>query len=162
VAQHSSTIFQGINMSLPSQIFLLFYAVLYGVLFTLSDRWRPFFSAQNEPHGWRRLIISLVLFGLLPVTYFLLAMQKMTQASATDLFHLGIAIYAVAPLGFFYVLWLFIVVPRKDFFYTPYELNASPVKDSLDWVGVNYPSKQGIIFWAVLFFVIPYTILLLI
>ena len=149
-------------MSFPSQIFLLFYAVLYGVLFTLSDRWRPFYSSHQEPHGWRRLLISLAMFGVLPVIYFLLAVQKMMQVSSTDFFHLALAIYAVAPIGFFYVLWLFIVVPRRKFFYTPYELNTSPVKDSMDWIGTNYPTTRGVVFWAIVFFVIPYTLLLII
>ena len=144
-----------------SEVFLVFYAVLYGVLFTLSDRWRPFFTSHTSRHGWKRLALSLVLLGLAPVSYLILILPKIAQKTSVDWYYVLFAVYEVAPIGFFYILWVIITLRWREIFYSRLEQGTEPVKSSLKWVGKETPTIGGIAFWCLFLFGIPLALLLI-
>ena len=127
-------------MSIASQVFLVFYAIIYGAVFAVSDRWRPFFVRRYEWQGVRRAVLSLFFFGFFPVLYFLVVFQLLLTNERKDPVLLGVVIYSVAPLYAFLCIWAWIVVRWKDFFYCMEEQRLEPVRNSLDWLGSKAPS----------------------
>lgn len=150
-----------INMSVSSQVFLLFYAVIYGVLFTISDRWRPFFTHHRSKESWYRFILSLLFFGILPVGYFLFVFPPLLYVTGTSTLQIAISAYAVAPIISFYFIWIWIVLWQKDTFYTDIEQNTEPLKTSLTWLGRDSVSLLGICIGVILFLLVPVFLLLL-
>ena len=143
------------KMSIVAQVFLLFYAVLYGVLFTISDRWRPFFISHGSKEGWRRMGLSLVLYGIIPIGYFLLVLPMILEITNFDRISLGLAIYAVAPLIASYFLWVWLVISKKDEYYSKAEQQLEPVKSSLEWVAQRPISSLGVLILLVAFYIGP-------
>ncbi len=102
------------------QIFLVFYGILYGAFFTLSDRWKPF-AFENMREGRNRLVLSVVFLGLLPVVYFAWAFQRLPylisgvfiekQLSFPGLF---LVMFFVTPVYGFYALWMGIVIGTQS------------------------------------------------
>lgn len=148
-------------MSIASQIFLLFYAVLYGILFTISDRWRPFATPHLSRQAWYRLALSVMCFGVLPVVYFLLALRLLMSVDKSSTWHLALAIYAVAPLAAFHFSWIWIVLSRRNTFYSTNEQVLEPVKSSLEWVGETPVSLLGVTTLLTFFGIGPVACLLL-
>jgi hypothetical protein len=148
-------------MSIPSQIFLLFYAVLFGAIFTISDRWRPFALPHKSREGWQRFLLSTVFFGVLPVGYLILVLPMLFSINATTRTCLGLAVYAVAPLVGFYFSWVWIVLWKRDNFYTPEQQELEPVRSSLQWVGKQPLSLWAIALFILVFFFLPMILLLL-
>lgn len=144
-----------------SQIFTLFYAVLYGAIFTLSDRWRPFYRYSKEPNGFKRLLLSLVFLGLLPVLYFCLMIQILLNITCSvNILNTFAIIYAVAPLGSLYILWTFIIRRWYKSFYSDHELSLEPIKSTLEWGGPV--SKESVIFFLFGFDFLPIILLIVI
>lgn len=148
-------------MSVPSQIFLLFYAVLFGAIFTISDRWRPFALPHRSKEGWRRFLLSVVFVGVLPIGYFLLAFPILLSISGSTRICLGLAVYAVAPLVGFYFSWVWIVLWKKNMFYTREQQDLEPVRGSLQWVGDQPLSPWTITLFCTALFLMPVIFLIL-
>lgn len=104
-------------MTVPSQIFTLFYAVLYGALFTITDKWRPLMGTAFSPRGWNRLLLSVALYGLAPVLYFVLAFTGFQGVRTVTPRDLLLSIYCVAPLVFFHFCWIWMVAGEPDCYY---------------------------------------------
>ena len=148
------------SLSIASQIFLVFYAVLYGALFTFSDRWRPFFMTHSSQQGWNRLLLSLFFFGVAPVVYLILVLPLLMLVAKSSIISIGLAIYAIAPLVAFYLLWVWLVISWKDKFYSEQELQLDPVKNSFLWVGEKPLSKRGVVFLLYIFLFVPISLLM--
>jgi len=131
--------------SVASQIFLLFYAVLYGALFTISDRWRPFASSHRSRTDLFRATLAAFFFGLLPIGYFLWALPRLLLIAGTRTVDLLVAAYAVAPLAGFYFLWLWLVLRYRPTFYSAEQISLEPVKSSIQWIGDSPVSVTGVI-----------------
>src|SRR2546427_9980022 len=143
------------TMSIASQIFALFFAVLYGALFTISDRWRPFFIRHDSREGWYRAAMATGCLGVCPVLYFVFAFEIMLGVAGSTWVQLVIAVYAVAPLVAFYFVWLWIILRDPKKAYSPSEQGIEPVKSSLDWVGGNGVSAAGVVALLGIFLVGP-------
>jgi len=143
------------TMSISSQIFLLFYAVLYGAIFTISERWRPFNVANNPDKGWCRLVLSLIFLAGLPVVYFLLTFEGLLSVSTYNTISLAVAVYAVAPLAAFYFLWGWIVTWGRNTFYSDNERKTEPLKSSLTWIGTGHITFVGASAILLVFLVFP-------
>lgn len=144
------------RLDIAQQVFIIFYAVLYGAIFTISDRWRPFFASPNSSKSISRLKLSFVLLGVLPIIYFLFMFTQLSHFDKTGWWLIFI-IFSVAPLYGIYNIWSWIVVSRKDKFFSDYEQNNSnsPVKHALGWVGGKTPSIKYMIFMSILLIVAP-------
>lgn len=137
------------------QVFLLFFAVMYGVVFTISDRWRPFFMHHRTSQGWRRGLLSLIFFGLCPIGYFLVAFPILLRVSADSIVPMAVSAYAVAPLIAFYFIWIWIILWRPQMFYTEQERNTEPLKTSLAWLGDQPVSFVGVMIQMLLLLIAP-------
>ena len=130
-------------MSTTGQIFTLFFAVIYGALFTISDRWRPFFMSHKSQEGIRRIFLSLIFFGVIPVIYFVFTFFVLAKTVSDGTFSSILsplaAVLFVMPLGAFYLIWLWIVIPNKEKFYSGHELKLEPVSNSFHWLDKNEP-----------------------
>jgi len=110
-------------MSTVQQIFLFFYAIIYGALFTLSDRWKPF-TFERGREGRARFLLSLMFFGVLPVLYFsyvFLLLGSERQPLSVDLpsiLRVASAFALVVPIYGFYSLWAGIVMLDRRRFYS--------------------------------------------
>jgi hypothetical protein len=134
-----------------SQIFTLFYAVLYGAIFTLSDRWRPFYSSFEYEPQIRRHILSFFFFALFPVFYFISTLLELNKISVINHTSLFLSFYSVAPLGFFYICWSLYMRKYSDKYYSCNEKKeGSVVYESLKWGGDRIFTRSIIVF--VLFF----------
>jgi hypothetical protein len=122
-------------MSIASQVFLLFYAVIYGALFTISDRWRPFSMRHGSRQGAWRSVLSVIFFGVFPGLYFIWAFLRWLTIQGKDPVVLAVAIYSVAPLYAFHFIWSWFVRAHKDIFYSAEEQSREPVCKALGWVG---------------------------
>ncbi len=143
-------------MPIACQVFLLFFAVMYGVIFTISDRWRPFFMHHRTSQGWRRSLLGLIFFGLCPIGYFLIAFTLLLRVSTNSIVHMAVSAYAVAPLIAFYFIWIWIILWRPQIFYTEQERNTEPLKTSLAWLGNNQPvSFAGVMIQILLLLIVP-------
>jgi hypothetical protein len=152
------------EMSIVSQVFLLFYAVIYGVVFTISGRWSPFFIRHSEKEGWYRLGLSLIFFGLLPVIYFIIALPRLLIVSKSDGLNLFLAVYCVSPLIAFYFLWAWIVLGWPDKYYTKSEKCHEPLLTSLELVGneqVFTPVFKDVFWLVVIYFLLMPSVFLL-
>jgi len=106
-------------MNDTQQIFSLFYAILYGVIFTLSDKWKPFTHARSERHeGLKRVISSIIALVMFPVSYFISCFWVMGHISKFEFCKLLITIFLVSPLYAFYSLWAMYVPYHRDTFYS--------------------------------------------
>src|SRR5437016_2308255 len=104
------------------QIFLFFYAIVYGAFFTLSDRRKPF-TFEKGPQGLARFSLSLTLLATMPVVYFsyvFLALSRQeavfSQDWVTFLRLVGIFMM-VAPIYGFYCLWAGVILLNRARFY---------------------------------------------
>lgn len=123
------------QLTVGAQIFALFYAVLYGALFTISDRWRPFFVRHGSKQGKKRLLLALVFFGAFPAGYFVIALPVFLRVREVYAWVLPIAMYSVLPLYAFHCGWSWIVQASRTTFYSPEELAVDPIKSSFCFVG---------------------------
>lgn len=123
------------KMSIAAQIFALFYAVLYGALFTISDRWRPFFVRHRSKQGSYRLALSVLFFGFFPAAYFVIAFQVWMRVPGSKIWLLALAMYCVLPLYAFHCIWSWIVQGRRTIFYSSEELDCEPIKSAFLFVG---------------------------
>lgn len=149
-------------MSTVSQIFVLFYAVFYGAIFTMSDRWRPFFVSHTAHHGWKKLAFSLVFLGLFPVGYFVIVLPLFLPIKDSSWICLFLAVYAVAPIFAFNFFWTWIVVSKRNIFYSQQEQQTEPVKSSLEWVGKSPLVFKGYLFFVAVFILVPSVLIWLI
>lgn len=134
----------GLNkeMNASQTIFSLFYAILYGAIFTISDRWRPFtFAGSNNPEGRKRVNSGILMLGLFPVAYFILCFFSLSHVCRIGFFELLMTIYLVSPLYAIYVLWVMLVSFQKDKFYSKEEQRFSPIHESLFWIANRPPSN---------------------
>lgn len=127
-------------MTIPSQVFLLFYAVLYGALFTITDKWRPLMGVFG-PKGRNRLVLSVILYGLAPVLYFLRAFRQLQGVRAPTYFNLLLSIYSVVPLVFFHFCWIWVVVPNVGRFYEDRHLKDTTLDAVITWTRVGDYTK---------------------
>lgn len=110
-------------MSTAQQIFLFFYAIVYGAFFTLSDRWKPFTLERGRP-GFIRFCVSMTLLGLLPIAYFsyvFLVLGDHNVAYSRDFcnFLRLLAVFAlVAPTYGFYCFWEGVILLNRRTFYS--------------------------------------------
>ena len=122
-------------MNTAQTIFSVFYAVLYGAIFTISDRWRPFtYAGPNNPEGCKRFLLSLVLLVLFPVFYFILIFDPLSYICQRGFLKLLLPIYLVSPLYAFFVLWVTCVSSNKNIYYSQQEQRRPPIRDSLFWI----------------------------
>jgi hypothetical protein len=148
------------QMKDTSQIFALFYAVLYGALFTITDKWRPVMGTFGCK-GQRRLLASFVCYGLLPVCYFVVAFLRLESVRATSL-NIPLSIVCVAPLVFFHFVWIWWVVPRRNRYYETYHLkHDETLRAAIRWtlVGGNYNSCRAKVLSFVFLLVLPLAVL---
>ena len=119
----------------PSQtIFLLFYAVLYGAIFTISDKWKPFtYAGSDNPEGRKRVLSSVFFLVLLPVFYFILCVNSLSYICERGSLKFLTPICLVSPLYAFYVLWAMLVSSKKDIFYSHREQISPVIHESLFW-----------------------------
>lgn len=144
------------EMNSSQTIFSLFYAVLYGAIFTISDRWRPFtFAGSNNPEGHKRVNASLLLLGVFPVSYFILCFFSLSNICKMGFFKLLMAIYLVSPLYAVYVLWAMLVSFQKNKFYSKQEQTSSPIRKSLFWIASHPPSRIYLCIFCAILIVIP-------
>ena len=122
-------------MPIGAQVFALFYAVLYGALFTISDKWRPFFVRRGSRQGRKRLGLAVLFFGLLPVAYFVIALDIWMRIQTINIWWLALAIYSVLPLYAFHYAWSWIVQANRASFYAQEELDEDPVAASFRFLG---------------------------
>jgi hypothetical protein len=145
-------------MNTLQTIFSLFYAVLYGAIFTISDRWRPFtFAGPNNPEGRKRVISSLMLLVLFPVFYFILCFFSLSYTCKVGFLKLLMTIYLVSPLFAVYVLWAMLVSLKKDNFYSEQEQASPPIAESLLWATDRPLSRifLYILFLCIVLIIIP-------
>jgi hypothetical protein len=116
-----------------SHVFVVFYAVLYGALFTISDRWRPFFVEHGSAQGILRWLWAAFCYGALPIGYFL-AVRYWFRTTRTDTISLLAAAYLMFPLVAFHTLWSWVVGANPDRFYSATERAKEPVRTSLELV----------------------------
>ncbi len=123
------------KMSIAAQMFALFYAVLYGALFTISDRWRPFFVRHGSKEGRNRLALAVLFFGLFPAAYFVTALRVWLRVPGSEIPALALAMYSVLPLYAFHCVWSWIVQGGRTIFYSPEELDEDPIKSAFRFLG---------------------------
>jgi len=131
----------------PSQeVFMVFYAIVWGYLSNVQPRWKAFHwplfiqlfpkwlvyllkllihkdNSQKTALGFRpvyRLILSFVFFNIVPLGYFLLALNwlRAEYDGLTIKFVLCSTLPAMAPFGF-YRIWLGIIELWPHKFYLP-------------------------------------------
>ena len=121
------------DLNASQTIFSLFYAILYGAIFTISDRWRPFTMAGLSCAGWRRVFLSFGLLVVVPIAYFIVSLFSLSQVKEMGPWKLLEIILLVSPLYASYVLWALCVSCRKKPFFSVRERRLLPVKESLHW-----------------------------
>ena len=146
-----------------SQVFALFYAVLYGALFTITDKWRPLMGSFGCK-GLRRLGASVVWYGLTPVSYFVVAFMQIEHLRKPTCLSLSIplSILCVAPLIFFHFCWIWWVVPRRERYYEAEHLTTDEtLKAAIKWteVGGNYNSCCAKVVSLALLLLLPLVVL---
>jgi hypothetical protein len=156
------------DMEMNAQaIFTVFYAILYGAIFTISDKWRPFTYAGYKNHkGRKRICLSTLMLLLLPIIYFIVCFLALVNACKIGSFSqamlryfletgydsviecfsqgvtIGITIFLVSPVYALFSLWATRVSSCKDKYYSQQEQLKPPVRDSLSWVVVTVPSSR--------------------
>lgn len=99
--------------------------------------------------------LSALFFVLIPIAYFLFVIPFLLTIKKTNVVALGFAIYSVAPLIASYLLWVWIVLSRKNEFYSKVEQQVEPVKSSLEWVGERPISGLGVIILVTVTYIGP-------
>lgn len=116
-------------MNTYQEVFVLFYAIFWGIISNAQVRWKahhwPFL---HVPQARDRLLLSIVVLNILPVTFFALALWSLaalaipqSPPSAWTLRTcIGIVFFGVLPayafFGF-YRLWLGLMETNPDRFY---------------------------------------------
>ncbi len=140
-------------MTIVGHVFILFYAVLYGVIFAISDRWRPFIIHHSTKEGWRRLLLSFFFIGIFPIAYFIFALPCLLMVSKADVLYLALTVYCVTPLVAFYFLWIWIVFRKPSTFYTKQEQDTDPLKSEL-LRATEVPISTIIFAFQIVFFIL--------
>ncbi len=110
-------------MSTAQQLFLFFYAIVYGAFFTLSDRWKPF-TFEKGPQGFARFCLSMTLLAAMPVVYFsyvfltLGGWHAVFLRDSISFLRLFVIFVLVTPIYGFYCLWAGVVLLKRARFYT--------------------------------------------
>jgi len=118
-------------MNDPQQIFLVFYAIVWGTAANAQPRWRAFAWGQvfGDSFTWKRLLLSLFLLNLVPIAFFVCLLWILSATFWTSdppATWIGIPriLGAVAP-GFaafgFYRFWMAFVQWFPTVFYGPKE-----------------------------------------
>ena len=115
-------------------IFPVFFAVIYGAIFTISDRWRPFFTHFGRQTSKTRLVWSGVLLGILPIGYFSLMLWWKSSSTSAQWWVPLLSAYASAPIALFYWIFVWISIKWKFSLYSTGELACEPVKSSFEWM----------------------------
>lgn len=142
-------------MNSAQTIFSLFYAILFGAIFTISDRWRPFTCSGETREGRKRVNLSILLLGVFPVLYFLFTFSSLSSITLKGILSLGIVIYLVVPLYAFYISWVMIVSFNKSKYYSAQEQDKPPIVESLFWIADRPPSKLYLFLFYAFFILIP-------
>ena len=109
-------------MSVGQQIFLFFYAIVYGAFITLSDRWKPF-AMEKGAKGFARFCLSMTFLAVLPFLYFscaFLSLAGITRQLVLDVssvIELMTVCALVAPIYGFYCFWAGIVLLNREKLY---------------------------------------------
>ena len=139
------------QMTNAQTVFTVFYAILYGAIFTVSDKWKPFsYAGSNNRKGLKRCICSLIMLVLIPVIYFIHCFAALANTES------AYSILLVSPLYALYSLWSMYVPFNKDKFYSEEEQRTSPVKDSLFWIISPSPCRKYLL--DILLIIIPLAI----
>lgn len=112
-------------MTIPQQIFMVFFAIFWGIQGNAQPRWKAFDLGNSWDATTRqRACISFLLLNIVPIIYFLFVFwlfghrlwQIRTWASWDVLLILPPIIAALGIFGF-YKLWMGIVQLRNNHFY---------------------------------------------
>jgi hypothetical protein len=120
-------------MNLSQQVFVVFYAILWGTLANALPRWKAFDTGnwRRYERARRRFYWSTLCLDILPVIYFSLLWFAFLNRPLWNLVGCGwpetaksvvkivaVGLSALAPFGF-YRVWLFRVQRNPDHFYPP-------------------------------------------
>jgi hypothetical protein len=116
-------------MNVPQQIFVVFYAILWGTAANAQPRWRAFQWGQifRDRFTWKRILLSFFLLNVIPILFFIHMYWVLskefwwfnTPASwAGTVRLLGAVVPGFAAFGF-YRLWMATVQKWPTLFYGP-------------------------------------------
>lgn len=116
-----------LQLNVPQQVFMLFYAIIWGTAANAQPRWKAFAwgAAARDPHSRRRAWLSVILLNLLPLLYFVLILRVLSFHVWNDLgswnFSTAVSVFvsivpAFAPFGF-YRIWTAVVPRYRNYFY---------------------------------------------
>ena len=90
---------------------------------------------RGSKEGKKRLILAVLLYGLFPAGYFLLALWVWLRVPGANIWLLALAVYSVVPLYAFHCAWSWIVQRWRTSFYSEEEVNSDPIKSSFCFLG---------------------------
>lgn len=156
-------------MTTTQSIFLVFFAIFWGVIASVQGRWKMFqWPLINHRHVRVRIFLSMLLANFAPIVFFLgvfflLRNTPMTTTSQWDWSQtcrqvLGGILPAFAVFGF-YRLWLGIVEATPKWYYqsqADQPPNLSGIEPTIEWLGIKRKYSPRNILVALLYLVFAF------
>jgi len=116
------------DMNLYQQIFALFYAIMWGSLANVWNKWRPFdWSRMGEgEHSLARTMLSLFMLNLLPILFFIYMFLELGSSKLSGTcFGMKLFVVMLQPFSLigFYGVWVAIIQWFRPYFYPPEPLS---------------------------------------
>lgn len=157
------------SMTISQSIFVVFYAIFWGAIFSVQGRWKMFQPILRIEHILCRFLFSFIIVNIAPIVYFIAAFYCLrggfTDGSSVewDIFHtarilLAGVLPAFAIFGF-YRLWMGIVEIIPQIFYEHKNRQRSSLLDiepTIESLRLDHSHKYWNLLIAFLYFLFAY------
>lgn len=132
-------------MTVAQEIFVVFYAIFWGAVFSVQGRWRMFQPLAHYPHVRHRLVLSILLLDVVPIIFFawiFFRLRGTPDISPSDwsfcetLLQISAGVLPAFAIFAFYRLWMAIVAFAPRAFY------ESEAKQNPDLKGIDPPIEE--------------------
>ncbi len=145
-------------MTTTQEIFVVFFAIFWGAVFSVQSRWRMFQPLVRYPHVLRRLSLSILLGNVVPILFFVWIFFRLKDTPGETVFQILAGVLPAFGIFGFYRLWMGIVEFAPRAFYeskAKQHLELKDIDPTIEelHVGHRFKGWPNLIF-AVVYFVV--------
>jgi len=125
-------------MNTTQTIFVVFFAIFWGAVFSVQGRWKMFQPILSFPHIRHRFFFSFLLLDVVPILFFAWTFFRLTETPGETWLQISAGILPAFAIFAFYRLWMGIVECNPSYFYqsddkqNPDLKNIEPTVQSLN------------------------------